>query len=989
MADNINPDKIQKLLLFLAPQLQDRYEQSNIKGEYEGISFAYTNTNDNSGSIPITSGTMLYQRQQQFFSGMFALNGDSANAFFSDGTDNKSINYNRPGFHYTINNRFIFLLDGSYYYFDIENANRDATLISRIKMKQQDNIYEPSFLFTKMDIQSNSTNAIGMRPSYTFKFEISFSDLESLTQRLIVARKIGSDDDYIKIPLMGLLYGDFLKPDTNLQTVSLKKSYAVMPDGLFLQQTIKFKNLSTAVPSEISKTYHLMHYNHSYDMYKKNEVIGTPLENVLSIEYTSYEADSIDKYPSDKIPVSMNNMFNLLNNQNYTNGVKKRYTNFIDLQKALDLKRKLLKNAQYITQRQVINESELKNYQDAIKELNSLMPVFLVESILENVDVYSISLPRKSLGNWTETQKGKDFLNSLKDNIDSGIMVDALVDLASVGIGTVVVAGSLLAAAPTGGTSVGTVGMGAASIILGLNNLYKAWSELSAKAGAGTEDITINMEGDIIIPSNVTLQKQKTAGVESTIFQIQKKIDVEKTRNQLQNYLGISTSGQPSDVEKVHFVFFKDILNFIRKTCITSDINNLPEVLCMNYLVPIGNTYKAINIGNIPIYSNSLSQHLIEYILNKDYGSDDFMYSTDDFIVDIYDNLIRRIMDDVMKEGDMRKMRVPQRLMANTTTHDSSYSNILDNFNIMNSQHFKDKSQKFINTQNIFNNSSGGVNLKKILTFGAVQSLSYNTVFSDFNNDTNYKDNKISKFLNFQKYIINKYQMPCITIERIKRYNNILKTKYVNFSRVDNNAILMANMSNALFFERLPYKFDAELHSYMWFFLNIYSNMFVAPPYEGVDEMTNFFNFGGLYTVLECKYEHYFQTVSGNEDTLLPNEKSSCKISALGQNTIELTGNISPDYGEEIVSETDTTAPPGPRPQVDATTAGPGNSRGAGRTSAAASGPVDEEQEVEDSALTKFFNKFFKPDSKDATTSDKASYSQERAKDFLKGFRGE
>mgnify|MGYP003330249254 CR=1 FL=1 len=91
--------------------------------------------------------------------------------------------------NFTISNRFIFLYNGSYYYFDIDAANRDATAAKRFKQNLEDKVYEPSFLFTKMGIEANSTNAIGIRPAYTFKFEILFSGLESLIQNTIIAKK--------------------------------------------------------------------------------------------------------------------------------------------------------------------------------------------------------------------------------------------------------------------------------------------------------------------------------------------------------------------------------------------------------------------------------------------------------------------------------------------------------------------------------------------------------------------------------------------------------------------------------------------------------------------------------------------------------------------------------------------------------------------------------------------------------------------------------
>ena len=63
-----------------------------------------------------------------------------------------------------------------------------------------------------------------------------------------------------------------------------------------------------------------------------------------------------------------------------------------------------------------------------------------------------------------------------------------------------------------------------------------------------------------------------------------------------------------------------NILNFINRTCIDGTI--APEILCMNYIIPSVEGYKSTNIGNIPIYLNSLSNHLIEHIINHDYDYD-------------------------------------------------------------------------------------------------------------------------------------------------------------------------------------------------------------------------------------------------------------------------------------------------------------------------------------------------------------------------------
>jgi hypothetical protein len=344
---------------------------------------------------------------------------------------------------------------------------------------------------------------------------------------------------------------------------------------------------------------------------------------------------------------------------------------------------------------------------------------------------------------------------------------------------------------------------------------------------------------------------------------------------------------QASGKTKIPFVLLGDLLKILVN--IDSEILMLVGGKTILSDVLTGES-SYINLCNIPIYLNSVTNFLKQKILDTEKN---YHYSVDSFIRDLHEDLIKKSVKSADGVSlDAYKEYIPENLRLQTSVHIKgeaydklfAYQNTVDALNLNDPAKIKDYKINFIRSKNIQYKVRGNKKLAKIFTLASDQEIKYYNFYTNYSAwalqstiSGKRKDRTLYSGKDFQEYITTNHMIPCVLTRYTANDETILKKKNVTFTRMDNPNMTVGNILDGKPIYRLPYNFKSDFQIYMSFFTDIGSLLYISPPDIKFEQNINTFGFGGLYLIAESAFEYSFQRLEKNNVTL-PNEESTYRL---------------------------------------------------------------------------------------------------------------
>jgi hypothetical protein len=156
----------------------------------------------------------------------------------------------------------------------------------------------------------------------------------------------------------------------------------------------------------------------------------------------------------------------------------------------------------------------------------------------------------------------------------------------------------------------------------------------------------------------------------------------------------------------------------------------------------------------------------------------------------------------------------------------------------------------------------------------------YIDFFSDYDK-YKYKDAYGYNSLPFMEQVIEKYQIPCILLQRSNVIPQIIGSNYLELNRIDDANLKVANaiaQQNVL--KNFRYQGTIPLHSMYVHFLDIGHNVFISPG-SFSDKETGY---SGLYTALKSTYTKKFDMNSTPAEYRLEMRQESTGVNKITSN---------------------------------------------------------------------------------------------------------
>lgn len=327
----------------------------------------------------------------------------------------------------------------------------------------------------------------------------------------------------------------------------------------------------------------------------------------------------------------------------------------------------------------------------------------------------------------------------------------------------------------------------------------------------------------------------------------------------------IQKTGVSGNVD-IQFILFGDLLSILTNndTFILLGGKPLPkEEIPASGIQPARIISEYLNFYYYPINLQKFYNFIHENILKRPEPN----YSTEVFIKDIFDRLIRQPLMDGEKNIDETFNKIaPTYLVAATSTHydnaafkaftrkdpitgvkQTNFINLLRDTDFFQFKKNFSKS-KFVDAPI---NKSSKSPIKKIITFFSDEQIKYHDFYLTYDGDKSFGASstlnwpsvgvrnlkgergpdlaKLYDNQKFEEFINQRYFIPCIA-PRSKSTPSVIQKSYnITFTRIDNPDFTTGNIIDSNAFLRLPYNFSADFFPHLSFFLDVGSHIFIQP----------------------------------------------------------------------------------------------------------------------------------------------------------------
>jgi hypothetical protein len=929
MSNIISNDLIQKYLHINADKIFKQIVEDAAKQPIIDTKTKLLNKEALKKSLSKEESSKIITRQHELISANMAPSPESAYELFADPkSQNFFINSG-----YIISHNLIYSKNNSKYTFNLDEINKNVNL--------DKDAYGGRFIFYKINIVNKSTNAFTAKSNYLITVHILFNFFDDLKENLISARNIFNPEETREFSVINLLYPEYDKRNTsNTNTVNEQRN----GNGLILNQVLNispgtdyFKETKKAIGStEIHKNYHLTFRKHSINIFKSQEPAFKVFDSELVLEYASYEVDeSVNQSRDLNTPSLNNNMYTLLTREDASNNIfsgvpklgaqlskevqkaqqagdysiakKSAFQAFYDFIKNYN---KELENIQRsvkckeagvtFTGDQIINPGlsledfkkqaadKIKLINENIEKLKEELSVYLFRYIINNLDIYefeinSSELVKFSNADWLDAAI-KSFSGNFGTATTAGMIGGAIVGpAAAIGIAQGV---NAVNAAIQGAMADGEVLERGSTVLrdsfrgIKINKIFnKGYDNYSdfilgrVKTARPTVGNTSTLAGRDSIydreeQKRAAQQNEQLKGDAKTLDETIKS-ETEKAR----------TIEDENEIIKVRFTLFGELIDIMPK-------DDNVSVVIGGKTVPTDRSLNSVflNYYYLPIDYYKLLNFLNEKIV-KSYK---LTYSSEVFLREIVDAFLK---DPVISEGATTsaiKEIIPTHVTTNVHLVDGAsqaYKDFLNNSetNILADDAYKKLKTNFILSKNL-NPRKGKKNLKKIYTITGNEEINYYNFYEGYKSwKKKTYPTEVDTTVLFQEYMIKNYSMPCIRTKPTDIYGSILINKNLTFSRKDNPNLVTGQTLDNGGLLRLPYNVAGAFKPYIFFFLDVASFMFVAPPDKrnGKLELSDTFGFNGLYLIKNSSFEYMFQLMDSNNAPTFPNEKSKCELEGI------------------------------------------------------------------------------------------------------------
>jgi hypothetical protein len=846
----------------------------------------------------------------------------------------------------------------------------------------------PKFLFHKINIVNKSKDAFTSKSNFQVTLHIAFTYFDDLKEEVITGKSI-SDSSTDTIALINLLYPYYSSsPNATGKPSNLEQSIK-SGNGLILNQVLTmdppikktrdpkdttvtqtdfFVNTRKALgeKNQIHKNYHLTYHKHSINLFKSNNSpVLADFDSELIIDFIAYEADTNPSSIKDQeVPSIKSNVYSLLadlragsaiggafyrNSYNdsaaankrvseiFSESLKKYKEDINKLENAISCKKinkgipddinQFIPDASKKTREDFEKEArkKIEEIQTSMSTLKEQFNINLFRYIINQLDVYNVSVKKADLAAYLGANNGEQFLKTFGGAAEISFVAGAaLVTFGVVtgGVGFAIAAGAALAA---GGISAALAegqavarGIGQLRDRFELDDLRKTRREdyfksfnapnfrassssgtdaikkrdetrkrleetkkrrdrLAATGGAGAAEEVGQLAGEIrdLESEEANISAAISLGAEES----EKKINAETVSKTVEAAKQISFEGSESEILDVEFILFGQILEL------------LP--LVDSYLLFGGKTV----VSDAQINSNFLNYYytpihltkFLDFLNNNIIKRDNFNYSSEVFIRDIVENLLRQATQIDGVALSILKELIPTHINMTTILTDDSEGETTNFIQKVQRESiigagFDKMKASLIKAKNL-SPAARTRKLRKIYAITADEDIKYYNFYKDFEvwHSIFYPRSSVTS-QNFQEWIIEKKSIPCLIIKAVDLYGTILKnTKNVTFARKDNQNLVTGQTLDNSSLLRLPYSFDGVFKSYIYFFVDVGSFLFIAPPDKrnGTIDITNTFGFSGLYMIKNSAFEYNFQKQQPDGSITTGNEAAKCDLSGL------------------------------------------------------------------------------------------------------------
>jgi len=917
---NVLDEKLQQNVLFY--NLDTIYKKikndSKLKPSIRKI-VPFNNSGKNE-NLTFQEAALLSTAQTQIFAGYSAPTSDSAVELFADPKKNNFFIEN--GYH--IEHKFIIFINNLPYIFDVDEINRKVNPVGK----------DPKFFIHKIEIINKAKDAFTIKSNFQVVLHVAFNYFEDLTEQLIEVKPLKNiaGSGVVKIPLLKLVYplyqGGSVQPSLTNKQNEIKNGFGLILNQKFNMDSKEYfnKTIEGLETNVIEKNYHLTYFKHDFEVFKSNKSVLIPFENELKINYISYESEVQnatirDDSKQEKIVDNYNdNLYKLIFDekplipallvkrysqktvaqqffdslQSYTESISalERIITCIELGKTFS--KTLLSDPAVIRAAREVSSSRgffdssvsnvvrikkarevIEQLRDQVTQLKINLSVYLAKSIMESLPHYKITVKKSEITDYRDANDFEEFIKIFSDGFVTSTTIGAS---AGASFGGPIGAGVGAAAAIIGNAAYSSYQASNTAGEVYFKNIYSLRESLKNKNIERTKSPTekLNINYPALNFQNHQYQNAQT---------VYSYLKVEDDNNKKIQDAFSSLSNQTVDDDTIdddfdlEFVFFGDILSMVPLDSDTRIILG-----GKNFLQNNNGDQTFINYYYTPISSAAFANFLKQKIIN----SPTYYYSTETFIRDVVDNLLKNAIISNGIVNEFFKDIVPTSLSTNVfcvpivkDEKKDSVADIVNNFDMTDAANIIKAKLAFIKELIIPKTSENILKFKKYYVISSQEEYKYFNFFKGFEiYNTQILpliDKPIQKNTQdaFQEYINRLLIGPCINIKSVDEKGSILKTKNLNFKRIDNQ-----NLQTGVFLDggtifRYPYEFSAEFKAYTSFFLDIGSLIFVSPPERrnGTINLSNTFGYAGLYILKSYHFEYVFQNANNNGISF-PNENS-------------------------------------------------------------------------------------------------------------------
>jgi len=867
------------------------------------------------------SASLLISRQHELLSANLAPTEQSALELFRDPkTENFFINNG-----YAISHNLIFSRNKQKYIANIDTINT--------AVNENVDGFGGRFVFHKLDIVNRSKDAFTTKANFQVTLHIAFNFFEDLKEEIITGINLNNPSSSVeRFSVLQLLYPFFNKnapSDVSNAAKSLKGG-----NGIILNQVLDmtpgyntyFKNTVSALNSskQIHKNYHLTYYKHSINIFKSNEATLKPFDSELVIDFVAYEADDrVNNAKDDNIPTISSNMYSLLTkeppnsivglevgklatNKKYQDA-KSAFVLFNSIVKDLN---KQIQNLEFVVscykneKQDITNKVDvgikptdpkfeetakkrISELRDQINKITQEFSTNLFKAIINKLDLYSFRINAGNLIEYQDATRWESALKTLSGGFGATATVASLATTTGLATGgtSLIVGGVALAGAAvySAATAEGNVfGKGVATLRDEFNRSITI-NKIGSKGQDKYASLVLNAIKNNQVNNSPFLfdQRQQIIDKQPEEIKLEKTVQLytdEETKKKIfelnEDKFKIESSEQDLDI---NFILFGQLVDLIPKTDDTNiviggkTIPNDSELNC---------TY--LNYYYVPIHYEKFLKFLKQKILDRS----DFNYNSEVFLREITETFLKEtilkdgVISDVLKDLVPTSVSMNVHLVDGTSTACNDFLNnaegdLLDNAN------FTKIKKAFVLSKNLTPNKSTK-QLKKIYTITADEDIKYYNFYNAYSEwfKVNKPRGSPNTSAEFQEFIVSTYGIPCLRTKTVDTYGSILIGKNLTFTRKDNPNFTTGQLLDNSSQLRLPYVVNGKYKPYIYFFCDVASFMFIAPPDKrnGIFDTSDTFGYGGLYLVKNSSFEYHFQLLDSNNAPIFPNEKSKCEL---------------------------------------------------------------------------------------------------------------